>query len=249
MEPTLLPSGILYLAGDAQEQEMPPAMQVAGKDYNRLIGRIYLPCPTYELTLAQLQDVNRLREQDFKKDALELKNDRLKQLVADTVQDYVGGKDLRVVDIGCGTTTIAPYFNRLSRYIGIDIDPEVVRTLRDKGIESCENKDMATLRLDDTALNALVALYTLHFRLDDHFFEDVAALMNGDDVMLANLYKIPEDRKTDLRTQAEKAGLYVAPDIPDTKISPGRQVFWSLAKDKNRADDLARRFQSGLNGP
>lgn len=238
-----LPSGILHLSGD---DTFPRTLAEGGVEYTHLIGGIYLPCPMHELTLPQLQDVNRLRDMNFQKEALEQKNDVLKTLVADVMTDCAGGRGITVVDIGCGTTTIAPYFNKLARFVGVDIDPEAVRALRDKGVESCTVAEMPALELGG-GMNAFVALYMLQFKIDDHFFGDVAKLMKNDDLMFANLYRIPDERKQGLKTQAEKAGLCIE-EVPDTLLSPGRQVFWAVSKKPNAAAQLARRVEKGLGG-
>ncbi|TAL27540.1 MAG: class I SAM-dependent methyltransferase [Alphaproteobacteria bacterium] len=167
--------------------------------------------------------------------------------MAEAVTDCAAGRDITVVDVGCGTTTIAPYFNRLARFVGVDIDPDVVRVLKEQGVEICETRDMPALKLEGEGMNAVVALYMLQFKIDDHFFNDVAKLMKDDDLMFANLYRIPDERKQDLKTQAEKAGLCIE-EVPDTLLSPGRQVFWAVSKKPDAAAQLARRVEKGLGG-
>lgn len=246
MKQHILPSGILRAVKDGDGEAFPKTVAADGREYTHLIGGIYLPAPAHALTLEQLQDVNRLRENDFRNGLEEQKNDILKKIVAEAVEDCAAGKDLTVIDVGCGTTTLAPRFNRLSRYVGVDIDPEVVAALRAKGVESFKVEDMPSIPLEDKGVNAFLALYVLHFRIDENFFRDIAAKMKDGDIMFANLYRIPEDRKAALKEQAEKAGLHVAPEIPDEKISPGRQSFWALSKSPGPAERLARRIERGL---
>ncbi len=229
-------------------EPFPQILTTDGHDYTHLIGGIYLPGPMHELTLPQLQDVNRLRDRDFTAGLEEQKNDVLKKLVAAAIEDYAADRDISVIDVGSGTTTIAPYFNTLARYIGVDIDPEVVEALRAKGLEGYEISQLPSIRLEGEGVNAFVALYVLHFKIDGSFFSDIARQMKEGDVMFANLYRIADDRKQMLKEQAEKAGLHLAPEVKDTKLSPGRQVFWALSKTPDPAEKLSRYIRRGL-GP
>lgn len=246
MKQQILPSGILSATKDGDAEAFPKTLDADGHEYTHLIGGIYLPVPMHELTLPQLQDVNRLRDRDFKAGLEEQKNDILKKLVASAIEDYAAGRDISVVDVGSGTTTIAPYFNKLARYVGVDIDPEVVSALRAKGVEGYEMGQLPSIKLDGEGVNAFVALYVLHFKIDGNFFNDIARQMKEGDVMFANLYRIADDRKQMLKEQAEKAGLHLAPEVADTKLSPGRQVFWTLSKTPGPAEKLSQHIQRGL---
>lgn len=248
MKQKILPSGILLATKEVDRESFPQLLTTDGHDYTHLIGGIYLPGPTHELTLPQLQDVNRLRDCAFKAGLKEQKNDVLKKLVATAIEDYAAGRDISVIDVGSGNTTIAPYFNTLARYISVDIDPEVVKALGVKGIESYEMGQLPSIRLDGESVNAFVALYVLHFKIAGSFFSDIARQMKEGDIMFANLYRIADDRKQILKEQAEKAGLHLAPEVKDTKLSPGRQVFWGLSKSPGPAENLSQYIGGGL-GP
>lgn len=237
----ILPSGILVATDGAYEQ----TRIVGNMNYIHLTGGIYLPVPMHELNLAQLQDVNRLRDQNFKS-GLEQKNDALKIMVADAAQDFSGDRNLTIVDVGSGQTTMAPYFSKKSRYVSIDIDPHVVAALNAQSIESHVAGDIRQISLGDDGINILIALYMLQFRIDDNLFADLASIMRNGDVMFANLYRIDDDRKEWLRGRVAAAGLSIGQEIADTTISPGRQVFWTLAKKQSNADRLAAIFSAKL---
>lgn len=237
----ILPSGILIATDDVHEQ----TRAVGGLSYTHLTGGIYLPVPMHKLDLAQLQDVNRLRDQNFKS-GIEQKNDALKVMVADAVSNFTAGRSFGIVDVGSGLTTMAPYFPGASCYVSIDIDPHVVDALRQQGVESHLAKNIRDVNMDGHDVNVLIALYMLQFNVHDDFFEGLASIMREDDVMFANLYRIDDARKCWLRDQAVAAGLMIGPEIADTKISPGRQVFWTMAKDQSAADRLAAMFGAKL---
>ena len=110
MTQSILPSGIMVVTHDPYD----PTIKVDGVNYTHLVGGIYLPVPMHELNVAQMQDINRLRDQNFKS-GLEQKNDALKIMVADAVRDFAETRALTIVDVGSGQTTIAPYFPNLSR--------------------------------------------------------------------------------------------------------------------------------------
>ncbi|WP_435641560.1 hypothetical protein [Micavibrio aeruginosavorus] len=238
----ILPSGILVATDGMHE----PVKALGQQNYIHLTGGIYLPVPMHELSLPQLQDVNRLRDDGFKS-GLEQKNDTLKIMVANAVQDFSEDRALTIVDVGSGQTTIAPYFSKISRYVSIDIDPHVVATLNAQGVESHAAENIREIGLNNDGINVLIALYMLQFRIDENLFADLASIMRGHDVMFANLYRIDNDRKEWLRERIVAAGLTIGPEIADTKISPGRQVFWTVAKDQGAADRLAAMFGAKLN--
>ncbi|AEP09360.1 hypothetical protein [Micavibrio aeruginosavorus] len=241
MTQRILPSGIMVVSDDLYD----PTRHVDGVNYTHLTGGIYLPVPMHELNLAQLQDVNRLRDRGFKS-GIEQKNDALKGMVADAVSNFTAGRSFGIVDVGSGLTTMAPYFPGASCYVSIDIDPHVVDALRQQGVESHLAKNIRDVNMGGHDVNVLIALYMLQFNVHDDFFEGLASIMREDDVMFANLYRIDDARKCWLRDQAVAAGLMIGPEIADTKISPGRQVFWTMAKDQSAADRLAAMFGAKL---
>ena len=239
----LLPSGILF----QQNASGAPTLKHNGRNYIHFVGGIYMPAQMHELSLAQLQDVNRLRHETFSNGSVGQKNYTLKKLFAETIEDHAGDADLTVVDLGCGTTPVMPYFNKLHRYIGIDIDPNVVQQITSVGLEGYDTAQLPQIKLPANGLAAFVALYSFQWHLGDDFFSSVVSLMRDGDIMLANLYRIPDEHKSTLRARINATGLHIAPEIADTKMSPGgRQSFWAISKQAAAAEQLAERFESKL---
>jgi SAM-dependent methyltransferase len=81
------------------------------------------------------------------------------------------GRELRILDVGCGTGTMLRELRRYGRVKGVDADEQAVRLCRRRGIEDVEQVSPGPLPFDDGSFDLVTALDVV-----EHVDDDVAML-------------------------------------------------------------------------
>jgi SAM-dependent methyltransferase len=91
-----------------------------------------------------------------------------RRLVLDQIVRTAGaGRDLRILDVGCGTGRMLSELGRLGRATGLDLSDEALRFCRERGHRGVLKADVLRLPFDDDRFDVVTAMDVLE-HIEDH---------------------------------------------------------------------------------
>lgn len=241
-EPLLLPSAdVRFHAGGIAtiaDREGPPQIRTETGLYERFMDRIYLPVSTEQLTTAQITVVNRLRRRLIEEDAIEPADRKVKEKFGRLIE-RLGVRS--VFEWGCGYYPLIPYLpSAAGRYLGIDIDPEVVRERRLAGSQA-----QLALEFDAASVEPFeigVAIFVFHFRVTEQQLTAIRHLIGPNGAFVANVYRRSEPSRRALARDVHEAGLQVTRLLDRQEICRNHE-YWILHR---KGAALAERVELAL---
>ncbi len=214
--------GIYFVAGPVG---LPPDPIVDGIRYHRFMDRILLPTASNLLTPVQVIVANRLRRRLAAEGRQMMTNYVVKTAFAEVLRSH----DVQaVIEWGPGFEPLSDHYP-VKDYVGVDLDPDARRGLNEMGLRCVAPDDEGAL----AALEApefLVAVFVFHFPLNDMEIHTMRRLAGDGTTILANVYRLDDQSRRQLRGRFELAGLRISTRTDPDALCRG-QEFWGLAMD------------------
>jgi SAM-dependent methyltransferase len=193
---------------------------------------IYLSERTEDLNPRQIRRVNRLRRPliDDDTSAQHATNQRVKAAMAAAVSST---EPTSVLDWGCGYHPIRTMLDPRTKFIGIDIDSDVIAHNIRNGI-ACVDADDVPKRLAGMTCDAIVSVFVFHFRLPHQHIESMVDAIGDAGYILANVYRRGAESRHKLTSVFEEHGLEVLVERDPTESATGNE-FWFIARPARAA--------------
>lgn len=186
----------------------------------RFLNELWLPCPLSELSQDQILIINRYREGVIFQEQQYSFAKRSRETLA-AVASALSARS--VIEIGCGKFPIEVE----SEYLGIDIDPEAIRSLADRGIAACHPDDLETTL--KSAVDLVLSSYAMHFAISDSSIANLNRLTTNDAIFCFNL--IVDDAVAPLVLMARLSSGWPFCTVVKTPKMARREFFLVLAKE------------------
>ena len=181
----------------------PPRLVHGGRVLERFMDHIYVPGATENLTPAQIRVVNALRRELVESGDVDPANHEVKRAFASIVGDL--GAD-SVLDWGCGYHPLKPYLpERVTRFVGVDLDPDVVAARRAAGDETYTCDHVAEVAL--APFDVGFSVFVWHFDLPFGHLLSIKRLLRSEGLFVANVYRRDSASRAALANRLAHAGL------------------------------------------
>lgn len=217
MNPIYFENGIYYI--DPTHENPPKILYIENKKLSLLLGFIYIPTQTNNLTKAQIISINKLRYINKSNKEVYYLNSKIKFFFADIIK-YLQTDSL--LDFGCGYDPIINYLDTKVNFVGFDIDMTVIPLLGDN-IKITSN--LTNLKKYDFDL--VISIFVFHF---DIKIADIRALYNilkDNGMIIANVYNRTSYSKNILHSILIKEGFIVQ---KLSLFSKKNHELWIIAK-------------------
>jgi hypothetical protein len=198
----------IYVADHPQDPaNLPRTMTITGTTHFQLMSYMYLPVQPHELSLEQLQIVNKVRSHLFDVGDVRRSNKGVKAIIAEAARSLA---PTSVLEWGCGYEPMYDIVGT-AEYWCTDVDPDVVKAAQARGLRCSRTSDVEA---QPSVVDLVFSVFVLHFALTPGQIERIRELVDADGVMLANLHFISEERRVELFSAFESKGLHVV-RLPD----------------------------------
>jgi hypothetical protein len=183
----------------------PDVVKIDGIAYERFMDRIYIPCPTSELTPAQIAVISRFRETHLQTDSQFKYRKLVRRMTVRVIQEIGSGN---LLEIGCGRFPLSKEMKvPITEYVGIDIDPVAVAANKANGV-SCY-MDVSDVYDRLSRFDLVVALFVAQFHLPDALIVTLARNTAADAVILFNVITKEINIRHAVASQLSLAGMWV----------------------------------------
>jgi SAM-dependent methyltransferase len=214
------PEGIVTITSHAAT---PRRLSHQGHVLERFMDTIYVPATTEELTPSQIQVVNRLRRELVDSGKVEPADHDVKVTFGSLASSIHARA---IIDWGCGYHTLRPYLPAdVTRFVGVDLDPDVVADRRVGGDEAYTCDEVAALDFEPFDLGFSVFVWHFDVRFQD--LVTIKRLLGGDGVFIANVYRRDGSSRERLAESVRQAG-FLLDRQPDKAHLCRDHEYWTL---------------------
>ena len=208
---------------------------------------IYLKGTPSDLTKEEVQFIN---------DHFDIKegrdNKRAKRAVANSLTEYFNGKSFQLFEFGCGTKPIFQAFPEQEKvfYTGIEIDDNIIKELHSMNIPAGTYEQVSQAPKQDAIPSVSVAIYSMHFMIDDEFAEKIQNTISQDGFFVGNFYHTAQEQESGkqhekLKTVLDQGGLsYKVLKQPGGNANE----YWVIGRKdaEGEIDEFSKTLQSTL---
>jgi|tagenome__1003787_1003787.scaffolds.fasta_scaffold20984352_5 SAM-dependent methyltransferase len=218
--------GVYY--SDSLESDLPHEIEIDGRKYQRFMNYIFIPGSTENLSGEQILAVNELRKRLLRNDpSIGKVNERVRQVFLWTVEITAPGS---LLEVGPG---FEPLFRTAPpgvQYWLADMSEEVLAANRNLGLASFLFTPDSGVPLPQESIDLVIAIFVLQFSLASEQILELARILRPDGVMIANVYRRPEQSRGMLLETFIEAGLQVMRIADRQNLCRGHE-YWLIFRD------------------
>lgn len=186
----------------------------------RFLDYLWLPCAVNDLSHDQIITINRYREEQLKLD-IQYKYATQTREVFGAVMQAV--KPAALLEIGCGKF---PLDGCCGQYFAVDIDPEAISHLRERGYTVCHPPDVKTIISGN--LDFVISAYAMHFRVEDAFLALLTSISSEHAVFCFNI--IVDDGISSLDLLSRLSNGWPLLQVLKTEHMARREFFFTMGR-------------------
>jgi hypothetical protein len=125
-------------------------------------------------------------------------NKRAKRAVASSLSEHFNNQSFQVFEFGCGTKPIFHAFPDQEKvfYTGIEIDDNIIEELHSMNIPAGTYEQISAAPKQDTIPSVSVAIYSMHFMIDDDFADKIKDTISQDGFYVGNFYHTAQEQES-----------------------------------------------------
>lgn len=206
------------------------------EEYSCFMNHFYINQCTSELTEEQVFAICRKREQHIK--IIGSINTNVKDIFRNFIKQ---GNFQDVIELGCGSNPTFINSKNSFNFTASDANEDVVYNTRKKGIKSIVfgSNDISEI---SSNYDLAFAVFVLHFHFSNNEIRSLGRHLKTKGIFIANIYRINEEKRSDLKNRFEDFGFFLERIKDETEICKNHE-FWIIGKNKKTVRNESLRFK------